>query len=160
MFEKLVWHEEKRLLKDLMPWEGNPRQANEKQRADLEQSMSRFGYVETIAIDLDNTIIGGHFRYSILIQDGLDQEVDVRVPNRKLTPEEFKELNFRMNQNRADWDWDILIQEDRPFLEMVGFDLKEIELRAQVDLPEKEKEGEQKAGKEITCPECGVVFNA
>lgn len=38
----LIWHNEKRKIKDLIPTEGNPRQLTEKQAKDLESSLKKF----------------------------------------------------------------------------------------------------------------------
>tara|TARA_Y100000034_G_scaffold116848_1_gene155690 strand:- start:145 stop:1224 length:1080 start_codon:yes stop_codon:yes gene_type:complete len=40
--------------------------------------------------------------------EGRDYEVDVRVPNRTLTEQEFKEYNIRANKNTGEFDFDIL----------------------------------------------------
>ena len=42
MVEKLIWHTEKRKIKDLVPTEGNPRQLTTKQAEDLQKSLKRF----------------------------------------------------------------------------------------------------------------------
>ena len=84
---------EKRKINDLIPYENNPRQMTEKQNEDLKKSLEKFNLVEIPAIDTDNKIISGHQRLRILQQLGRgDEEIDVRVPDRKLTDEEFKEL--------------------------------------------------------------------
>ena len=52
------------------------------------------------------------------------EQVDVRVPNRKLTEEELKEYNLRSNKNTGEWDFDILTtQFQENMLKDVGFDL-------------------------------------
>ena len=64
--DKLVWHNEKRKIDDLIPFEGNPRQMTEKQASDLKKSLEKFNLVEIPAIDTDNKIIAGHQRLKIL----------------------------------------------------------------------------------------------
>jgi len=106
--EPLVWHTEQRKIKHLIPWEGNPRQMTEKQAKDLEKSLKKFNLVDIPAIDTDNKIISGHQRVKILNALGRRQErIDVRVPNRKLTKEEFEEYNIRANKNLGEWDFDL-----------------------------------------------------
>lgn len=107
----LVWRTEQRAVGDLVEWEANPRQLTEKQAADLKESLQRFGYVEPVAIDVDGKIVGGHQRRRILLDIAAvapDTLIDVRVPNRPLTDDEFTELAIRLNKNTGEWDWDKL----------------------------------------------------
>lgn len=101
---KLTWKIEKRKIKDLIPADYNPRQLSEKGKADLMESITRFGQVEPIVINLDNTIIGGHQRITIYA-DLKIESTEVMVPNRKLTKIEERELNLRLNKNTGEWDW-------------------------------------------------------
>ena len=63
---KLEWHNEKRKISDLIPYDHNPRQMTEKQVKDLTKSLEKFNLVEIPAIDKDNTIIAGHQRLKIM----------------------------------------------------------------------------------------------
>lgn len=47
---KLKWHNEKRKIKDLIPFEKNPRKISDKQIKDLKKSLKRFDLVEIPAI--------------------------------------------------------------------------------------------------------------
>jgi len=126
--QKLKWHTEKRIINDLIPYERNPRKITEKQRNDLEKSLRKFDLMSIPVINTDNTIISGHQRMGILqILGRGSEEIDVRVPNRKLTENEFKEANLRENKNIANWDWDKLAEEDEKLLLEVGFDEEELE---------------------------------
>lgn len=101
--ESLAWHTEKRKISDLMPYEKNPRCLTDKQSRDLKASLEKFNLVEIPAIDLDNKIIAGHQRLKILSQINANNgntEIDVRVPNRKLTDAEFQEYNIRMERGK------------------------------------------------------------
>ena len=107
--QPLLWHNERRRIDELVPYGNNPRRLTSKQRADLKASISRFHLVEVPAINTDNTIVSGHMRLKILSGiEGMDYEVDVRVPNRTLTEQEFKEYNIRANKNTGEFDFDIL----------------------------------------------------
>jgi DNA modification methylase len=120
---KLEWHNEKRKVKDLIPYEKNPRILSPKQQDDLIKSFKRFNLVELPAIDLDGRIIAGHQRVRIMILLGRsDENIDVRMPNRKLTEEEYKEYLLRSNANVADWDYELLKSFDVDLLLEVGFD--------------------------------------
>ncbi len=119
----LVWHTESRKVDDLVPYEKNPRQMSEKQIADLKKSLERFNLVEIPAIDADNRIVAGHQRLKILQLLGRGQEeVDVRVPNRPLTEEEYKQYLLTSNAVTGDWDFDLLKDFEMDLLLDVGFD--------------------------------------
>jgi len=78
-------------------------------------------------INTDNTIISGHQRMKILqILGRGDEEIDVRVPNRKLNDEELREANLRENKNLGSWDWDELDNFDIEVLLDVGFTREEL----------------------------------
>lgn len=106
---KLIWHTEQRTVSALIPNAQNPRRMSEKQAMELKKSLEKFNLAEIPAINTDNKIIAGHMRVATLQQLGRgDEVIDVRVPNRKLTDKEYNEYLLRSNQNRGDWDWDIL----------------------------------------------------
>lgn len=140
---KLKWHTEKRKVKDLIPFEGNPRQMTEKQVQDLQKSLEKFNLVEIPAINTDNKIIAGHQRLAILKLLKREKEiVDVRVPNRKLTEKEFEEYLLRSNKNTGEWDWDLLANFDKDFLEDVGFD--EVKINKFLGLEDNKKDEKMK----------------
>lgn len=146
--QPLEWHTEKRRIKDLIPFEGNPRKMNQKQVKDLKKSLKKFNLVEIPAIDLDNKIIAGHQRLKILMLLGRgDEEVDVRVPNRKLTDEEFKEYNLRSNKNTGDWDFDLLANFDESLLQDVGFESEDLDKIFQLGINEEEFDEEEEIKK-------------
>lgn len=122
----ITWTTAKRKISDLIPASYNPREMTEKQVKDLTTSLERFNLADPIVINTDNTIIGGHQRINIYKLRGKnDVEVDVRVPSRRLTPEEEKELNLRLNRNVGQWDLDALANFDEEVLKDVGFDSKQ-----------------------------------
>jgi len=110
----IEWHNEKRKIKDLIPYVGNPRQITDKQAKDLKASLERFGIADPMIINTDNTIIGGHQRKKILetlMGHDPDYEIDVRLPDRELSIDEVRELNIRLNKNMGEWNFDILANE-------------------------------------------------
>ena len=124
----LVWHNELRKVKDLLPWTGNPRKMSAEQVEQLKRSLEKFNLVEIPAIDTDNRLIAGHMRVKVLLLLGRgDEEIDVRVPDRKLTDEEFREYNLRSNLTTGDWDMDILASFDESFLSDIGFDTTQLD---------------------------------
>lgn len=138
---KLKWHNEKRKVSDLIPFEKNPRKITEKQKDDLKASLEKFDLVEIPAINTDNKIIAGHQRVMTLHLLGRGKEkIDVRVPNRKLNKKEFEEYNIRSNKNVADWDWDILEEIGADMLKEIGFEDEELEKILSTDIDEKDDE--------------------
>lgn len=128
MDEKLIWHNEKRKVNDLIPFKKNPRKISKKQIEDLKKSLEKFNLVEIPAIDTNNKIIAGHQRLKILqILGRGEEEIDVRMPNRKLTDEEFEEYNIRSNKNTGEWDYNLLADLDEDLLKLVGFEEQELE---------------------------------
>ena len=64
----IEWHNETRLLSELIPYEFNPRQLTKKQYKDLTKSLKKFNLAEIPAINTDNKIIAGHQRIRILTE--------------------------------------------------------------------------------------------
>lgn len=126
--EKIVWKNERRKLKELKPFKGNPRKADEKQIEELDRSLTRFNLADPLVINTDGEVIGGNFRMSTLIKKfGKEKKVDVRVPSRKLTRKEAEELNLRLNKNQGSWDFDILANFSEDLLKDVGFESGELD---------------------------------
>jgi hypothetical protein len=124
---RMQWRTERRRVQDLVPWEGNPRKISEHQAVQLRISLDKFGVADIPVVDVDGRIVGGHQRCAILMAQGKgDLEVDVRVPSRKLTDEEFAELNLRLNKNIGEWDFDVLANFSEDLLLSVGFDEEEL----------------------------------
>ena len=110
--DKLKWHTETRTIEQLVPYEKNPRRLTDKQYEDLKASLTKFSLAEIPVIDADGVIIAGHMRLKVLAEiETPHAEVDVRVPNRKLTEKEFQEYNIRSNKNTGEFDFDILANE-------------------------------------------------
>lgn len=117
----ITWRTETKKISELTPADYNPRKLSDKSEKDLKKSLNKFNLADPIVINTDNKIIGGHQRIKVLIKKGVD-EVDVRVPSRKLTEAEEKELNLRLNKNLGEWDFDLLKDFDKDMLLDVGFD--------------------------------------
>lgn len=131
VLEELIWHTEKRKIKDLKEHEKNPRKITKDQMEKLKQSLKSFNYVETIVIDLDNTILAGHMRIRALKALGrIKEEIEVRVPNRQLTQKEAEEYLIRSNKNSGEWDWERLANEwEIPDLFNWGFTEDELQIK-------------------------------
>jgi hypothetical protein len=150
--EKITWHNEKRIVKSLIPYADNPRQIKKDQLAHLKRSLEKFDYAETVAIQPDNTIIAGHMRVKAMLQLGWGKhEIDVRVPSRQLSLEEMREYLIRSNKNKGEWDEDVLSNSfDLHDLAEWGFTADDLGI-----LLEEEEEGEKEKPEEETCSSCG-----
>ena len=109
--KKLVWRTEPRKACDLIAYKRNPRKISKEQMENLKTSLTKFGVVETPAIDVDGKIIAGHQRVAALILLGRgDEMIDCRVPNRKLTESEYKQYLLISNKVQGEWDEDLLVE--------------------------------------------------
>jgi len=121
--KSLIWTTEKRKVKDLIPYELNPRKITEEQAKKLTESLKRFNLVEIPAIDTDNKILAGHQRVATLLILGRgNEEIDVRLPNRRLTKEEFEKYNLISNRVTGEWNYEILKDFNIETLLETGFD--------------------------------------
>jgi DNA modification methylase len=130
-------------IEKLNPAAYNPRkdlQPGDPEYEKLKRSMQEFGYVEPIVWNKrSGNIVGGHQRYKILLDMGM-QEVDCVVVDLDETKE--KALNIALNKIQGDWDYekltDLLQELDTGEfdLELTGFDMDEIEdLMTQFHVP-------------------------
>lgn len=125
--EKLVWHTERRKVNDLLPYLKNPRSISDKQMNDLKKSLKRFNLVELPACDVNGKIVAGHQRVRALQILGRGEEViEVRIPNRKLTKEEYDRYLITSNAVGGDWDFEKLKSFDLGMLTDVGFSKDEL----------------------------------
>lgn len=151
------WKTEKRKLKDLIPYEKNPRILTDKQKKEIEKSLKKFDLVEIPAINLDNKIIAGHQRVKILYElKGPEYEIEVRVPDKLLNENDFKEYLLRSNRNKADWDWEMINNDyDNSLLLESGFEEFEITIDSlNIDDCFKDKESIKKKVKVGKCEFC------
>jgi len=157
--KQLEWHNEKRKISDLIPYESNPRQLTDKQYNDLKKSLTKFNLAEIPAINLDNKICAGHQRLKIMSEVyGNDFEIDVRVPNRKLTEKEFQEYNIRSNKNTGEFSFDILANEFEVD-DLIDFGFEDWELGIGNNLKNNEKEIDETIDTEHECPKCGYKWS-
>ncbi len=121
-------------IKDLTPYEENPRIMPREEMEALERSIREFGFVEPVVVDENNLIIGGHQRLAAATTVGLT-EVPVMVV-RGLSETEKMALNLALNKIHGLWDdvklrnvlMEISVDLD---IELAGFteiDLRELQL--------------------------------
>jgi site-specific DNA-methyltransferase (adenine-specific) len=120
---------ESKLLKNLNPASYNPRQISSKQYKDLKESIKKFGLVDPIIVNKDNTVIGGHQRLKVCKEL---KYVEVECVMLDLSKEEERELNIRLNKNTGDFDMDILANEF-DIEELTDWGFKHIDLDINID---------------------------
>ena len=116
-------------ISKLKPATYNPRQISTKQYNDLKKSIERFGLVDPIIVNKDNTVIGGHQRLKIIKSMG---EKTIGCIVLDLNKEQERELNIRLNKNTGDFDFDILSSEF-DIDELVDWGFKHIDLGLNID---------------------------
>lgn len=141
----MKWTTARRRISDLIPTQNNPRQLTEKQHADLTRSLKKFNLVEIPAINQDGQILAGHQRLKVMASLGRgDEEIDVRVPDRKLTKKECEEYLIRSNKNTGEWNMDELANSfDLEELKEWGFEDVELGLTAEQKKEVREKKKEE-----------------
>lgn len=157
MAEKsILWKTETRKINELKPYEFNPRSISKEQIKKLKSSIAESGYNAPILVDRDYTIIAGHQRWHVLKLLKY-KEVDIRIPSRKLTEQEFKRINIQDNVDFGTWDFDILANNfDLMDLQEWGID---VDLPGQDFDPAEETEADRLDKKKlITCPACQHEF--
>lgn len=154
MKEKITWRLDKRKLRELFPYDKNPRQLNEKQGEQLKKSLDKFGLIDRPCINLDGTIIGGHQRLNVM-NIFPDDMIEVMIPSRLLTVKEVEELNIRLNANQGSWDHDILANEFE-IDELVEWGMEDLKkISETLMFGDEEEEETAKKKKKKTCPKCG-----
>ena len=144
-------------VSDMNPASYNPRKdltPSDALYKKLKKSIDEVGYIAPIVWnEATGHIVGGHQRYKVLVEQGVDQ-IEVTVVNIADETEE-KRLNIELNKAVGDWDFpalaDILkgMQEAGYDVEQTGYEIPEIDdLFSKVydrtvaeDVPVKESEG-------------------
>ena len=107
--EQLKWETKKVKVKDLIELDINPRKISDAKKQKLIESLEKFDLAEIPAVNTDMQIIRGNQRVSALMMVGRgEEEIDVRVPNRKLTKKEVKEYAIISNTHAGEFDFEIL----------------------------------------------------
>jgi len=98
-----------RNIDELIFAEYNPRQLKEHQFKQLRDSLTRFGMVDQVLVNVHperaNVIIGGHQRTFVWKSMG---NTTIPTVELNLTLDQEKELNIRLNKNSGEWDYDML----------------------------------------------------
>lgn len=136
-------------ITDLKPAEYNPRRISDDDYQKLKNSISTFGLVDPIIVNLKNMhIVGGHQRYDVLLDEHmLDNDFLAELPMIRLGDVGFvftdtelsirdddheKALNLALNKISGDWDNDKLsmvledLEDSDLDLELTGFEEYEL----------------------------------
>ncbi len=123
--KKLSWITGVREVKDLLPWQENPRKISKVALDKLKKKIVQNGFHSVIVIDTDNTILSGNQRKVALMELGINT-VDVMIPSRKLSDAERRRIGIESNINDGEWDFEKLKSFDLELLQFAGFDEKEL----------------------------------
>lgn len=123
--KKLSWTTGVREVKDLLPWQENPRKISKVALDKLKEKITQNGFHSVIVIDTDNTILSGNQRKVALMELGINT-VDVMIPSRKLSDAERRRIGIESNINDGEWDFEKLKSFDLELLQFAGFDEKEL----------------------------------
>lgn len=147
----IKWHTANIKLSQLKEYPDNPRKISKEMLEKLVAHIREDGYHQRIIVDSDYTIIGGHQRKKALYMAGYDDdtEIEVLMPNKKLSPKEIDRLNIRDNLAFGEYDFEVLTERfDMDELVSFGMDeemlapifdktiLEEIEEDEEIELPE------------------------
>jgi DNA modification methylase len=127
-------------VKDIKSSEYNPRKHDKEVAKQLKESITRFGFVDPVICNSSpermNILIGGHFRLDLAKELKIETVpvVYVNIPDIK----KEKELNFRLNKNVGEFDFELLKNFGEEFLIDVGFSTEELDSIFEIDpTPEK-----------------------
>jgi DNA modification methylase len=120
IIKKIEWRIETRKVKDLIFWEENPRKLLKSAFKKLIERIKERGFHAVIVIDIDDTILSGNQRKKALLYLGIT-EVNVLVPNRKLTDDERRKIAIESNINDGGWDFEKLKSFDFDLIADIGF---------------------------------------
>ena len=108
-------------VKDLKDEFGNPRTITSKKKAELSESLDRFGDFGLILIDENNNLIAGHQRVAVL----KEKDPDFVVLCKRLigyTETELKAINIKDNTHAGEWDFDMLAEWNSEIMVDLGID--------------------------------------
>ena len=124
---KIKWKYEKRNINELQENKYNPRRMSKQKAKALKDSLKEHGQCKPIVITQDGKILGGHQRIRILRTMGVT-EVDVSIPEKKLTREEEDSISIRLNKVQGDFDDELLANHfDPELLLKTGFIQSELD---------------------------------
>lgn len=150
-------------IEDVIPYENNPRK-NDDAVEYVANSIKEFSFLQPIVVDSEGVIIAGHTRAKAAQKLGLT-EVPVVVAD-GLSDDQVKAYRLADNKvaEAASWDWEKLNLELEE-IDWFTLDMEQFGFSAGVDIDSffedvEETESAPAAPKEVTCPHCGMTFEA
>lgn len=119
------WTIDKRRVSDLKNWDMNPRTITKVNFLQLKSKIMEQGFHAVLVVDADNTVLAGNQRLEVLREIGAE-EVNVLVPERKLTDMERAKVALSDNRHEGEDDWDLLANFDQGILRDIGFSSDDI----------------------------------
>ena len=123
-------------VNDIKPSDFNPRKWDDKDVADLTESIKKYGLVDPLLINSaenrKNVLIGGHFRLKVAKNLGYKKVPCIYIKVSDIKKE--KELNIRLNKNLGEFDSNLLAKFDEGFLSSVGFSSEELDDIFEIDV--------------------------
>lgn len=111
-----------RSVKDLVPYAKNAKKHDQKQVANVAESIRQYGFVQPVVVDKDGVIVIGHCRVLAAKKLGMADVPCVCVDD--LTPEQVNALRLVDNKtNESAWDLDLLAESIKE-ADLDGFDLE------------------------------------
>jgi len=109
----------------IKPYPKNAKVHNNKQIAQVAESIKRFGFVQSLVLDKNNEIVIGHARFEAAKLLGLTDVPAISVE--KLSEAEVKALRLADNKlNESAWDLNLAIEDlkglDNELFDLTGFD--------------------------------------
>jgi len=127
-------------IDELIPADYNPRQLSVEQFDKIKESLTRFGFVDPVIVNIhagrEGVIVGGHQRVKVWRSMGNTEVPTVEV---ELPEEKERELNVRLNKASGEWDWDVLANAFEVD-DLIEWGFSEDELQIKEDDPEEEPE--------------------
>jgi site-specific DNA-methyltransferase (adenine-specific) len=122
---KLIWHTERKLVSDLKNWSRNPRKISDESFEKLLERIKLRGFHDVIKIDTDSVVLSGNQRKKVLMKLNI-KEVNVLIPNRKLTNDERNKIALESNVSDGQWDYEGLKSFNLDTLSDIGLNTEEI----------------------------------
>lgn len=148
---KITWSTQTRNIRDLKTWNKNPRKISKDKIEKLREKIIARGFHDVIVIDMDNTILSGNQRKSILLELGIET-VTVLIPERALTEQERDAVALESNKHDGEWDFELLKSFDFDLLSDIGFSDIELKFFDEDMKVEEEDFNEKEELKKITNP--------
>lgn len=147
----LEWKTSRKKVKDLKALEKNPRKITKAAIEKMKERIKKRGFHDVVKLDTDDVVLSGNVRTEALVALGID-EVNVLIPNRKLTKEERDAVVLESNRHDGEWDMSMLPEFGEEVLLDVGFETVEVDAMLKDDEDEEDPFDADEAVKAVKKP--------